>query len=108
MTFKAQLAKDVENVFFNTDEGANTVVYQPKTGGNITVDALIEYETVLDTDGYGASEVGTIMVKRSDVEKPTYGDKIVISGYYWTVYHIRWANPEAFSLEIRRDERGRV
>jgi hypothetical protein len=105
MTFKEQFQQDIDNVFFNTDEGASTVVYKPKEGIDVTIEALSEFGMSLEMSSFGASEISNIMIKKSDVDKPKYGDEIAIDGEYWTVQRTLWSNHGAHYVEIRRDER---
>ena len=84
------------------------MVYIPKIGSNITLDALIEFGTESELSGSGASDVANMMIKKEDVEKPVYGDKIVVNGYYWVVYRILWGNPGTHYLELRKDLRGKL
>lgn len=42
MTFKSQMSVDMESVFLNTDEFAESIVYTPKNGVAKTIPAIID------------------------------------------------------------------
>ncbi|SDU38348.1 head-tail joining protein [Desulfobacula phenolica] len=110
--FTDQLQADLDSVFFNTDEFAQTVVYTPKaTGVGTSIAALVDYG-VQDNNGHGKKgdgytwtvvcqrnlrsafdhgrtrDVVTVEFKASDVPDPHYLDTIEIDGAVWTVTEV--------------------
>ena len=111
MTFKDQMANDLDNVFFNTDEFAVEVVYTPKaTGVGQSIKALVDYglpENIQGNrgDGYtwtltcerdvrsdfvhgNTRSVATVTVNASDIPEPKYRDIITIDGVEFRVTEI--------------------
>ena len=110
-TFKDQMAIDLDNVFFNTDEFAVEVIYTPQSGGpGQTIKAIVDYDVDqnsqgIKSDGYEhiltcernirsvfgtgiIRNVATVTVKITDVPEPRYRDKIEIDGVEFLVAEI--------------------
>ena len=81
MTFKDQLATDLETVFFNADEFAISANY------NGTDILAIEADSFLTSTGIpGVTQpIRSIMVRQADVATVKVGDKVVIDGQTWHV-----------------------
>jgi len=84
MTFKDQLAVDLNNVFFNTDEFATPAVYTPTTGIAKTINVIFnkEYAEII---GMSASRI-TCLCKTADITGAVPRETIVIEG---TTYKIK-------------------
>lgn len=79
-TFKEQMLADLD-CFFNLDEMAETVTYNPGTGP-AEIPALVDYE---EPGGQNASAGAQITVKKSDVAAPGYRHTFAIDGVVWHV-----------------------
>ena len=78
MTLKTQMENDL-STFYDTDEHAETVVYDGSS-----IPGIIEY--VID-EGLGQYAYGaTLRVKVSDVALPVYRDTVVIGSDTWRVF----------------------
>lgn len=102
MTLKTSIAADMENVFFNTDEFAESVTYN----GTANVPALVKYLEDLD-DGRSGIRVARaeIFVRSSDVQTPSYRDTVVIGSRTWRVARIEEGDGNTWTLGLERDER---
>jgi len=78
--FQDTLANDMAT-FFNTDEFAQTVTYNPGTGP-INIQAIVDYG---DGQSDQPARVATITVQKSQVPDPDYRDTFVIDGVTWSV-----------------------
>lgn len=80
-TFKDMIAADLGNVFFNTEEFAETVAYN---GDEVT--AIITYGSGDEYKGYDDFDVkAVILVKVSDVQEVVTGDQVQIGSDDWEV-----------------------
>ena len=77
MSFASDLTSDLENVFFNTDEFAETVAWN-----GTDVPAIVTRTATADVAGHRAS----VMVRASDVASPDYRDTVTFDGVDWTVH----------------------
>lgn len=78
--FKDTLANDM-GTFFNTDEFALTVTYNPGTGP-VSIQAVVDYG---DGQADPVAKVATITVQKSQVPDPDYRHTFVIDGLTWYV-----------------------
>lgn len=105
MSFASQVASDLD-VFYNTDEHAETITYD---GSDIP--AIVTYgENLGDSKRSGGRLVSkvakaTIRVKVSDVASPTYRTAVVISSVTWRVKYTISGNGDEWVIELERDER---
>ena len=87
MTFKEQLANDVDKVFLCTDEFADDAVYNSHDG--TIVDKAIKVILDLDVDlggtAYGVAEMVSISLSTADIPRPAIYDTILIDGTTYTV-----------------------
>lgn len=83
MTLKTDMASDLTNVFFNTDEFAVSATYTPSGGAAKTINVLFvkEYFAELGAEGYRyAIEAITSDVAAAKVDEP-----IVIEGVTYKI-----------------------
>jgi len=101
-TFAQQTAGDDLDVFFNTDEHAQTVTYN---GTEIT--AVDGYAALMGEDNNAVKRVKTLWVKVSDVASPAYRDTVIIDSVTWYVgpeEEFR-GDTHTWELPLYRDER---
>lgn len=102
------IQSDLDDVFFDTDEFAQSVTYN-----GTSIDALVEYGVDLTqsfNDGWqksGASLV-TIEVKASDVPSPAYQDAVIIGATTYAVSNVKSGDGYTWMLELITDERPRL
>lgn len=79
MTLKSLMVSDLDSVFFNTNEFADSAVYNSKDGAisNKAIKIIIDYNVNPQATEYGTAEMATIHVKRSDVSRPEIYDTII-------------------------------
>jgi hypothetical protein len=87
MTLKEQILAD-QDIFYNTDDFAESVVYTPHEGAPKTIPALISYGS--GEEGQGADRYGvraTVRIKAGDVAEPnTRGrDALTVGTVEWTI-----------------------
>lgn len=89
MTFKTQRDVDVGNVFLNSTEFAEDIIYTPvATGTPATISAVVAdpRTEVVETDkGEDQTEIVEVHIAVADVATPVRGDTVTISGVVWTV-----------------------
>ena len=109
MTLKDDMLADVDSVFFNSDEMAETITYT-SDGVDKNISALIEIGTSsgekwnLKERDRSYSDA-TFTIKQSDIPKPHAGDKILYNGKKYTfvtidqyingMYDLRFASKES-------------
>ena len=99
VTFKEQMAMDLENVFYNTAEFAEQVIYDDGASQK-NIKAVVDY----GGDGENSNaDHATITVKKSDVPAPVYRQKFIIAGETWHIVSGRHKG-----LELMGDEHTRV
>lgn len=76
-TFKAQMAEDLANVCYNTDEFADQAVYTPVSGDPVPCNIIVDHDVLIQADGYDATMATlgtTVTAQVADVGKPARGD----------------------------------
>ena len=81
MTFKEQIATDLETVFFNADEFAISATYNDTDILGIEADS---FHTSTGIPGV-TQPIRSIMVLQADVANVKVGDKVVIDEQTWHV-----------------------
>lgn len=76
-SFKEQQELDIDNVFMNTDEFAETVIYDNKTT-QVEIDAIVTFGE--DGKQKYEGDHASIQVKKADVPNPAYGHSFIIGG----------------------------
>ena len=105
MTFKDQLEEDLD-VFFNTEEFAETVAYTPSgEGGPMDIPALVDFDENPEDMGANVRSSGRITVKAADVPAPGYRDAFVRGGKIFTIVRVLRGDGRVFRLAFERDVR---
>jgi hypothetical protein len=85
MTFKAQLVTDLD-VFYNTDEFAETVTYRPSGYTAVSIPAIIDYGKGFESEGSDSLNTNaTIRIRVSDIATVAPGDEVTIGAGSWRV-----------------------
>ena len=83
MTLKADILTDLDDVFYDTDEFAETVSYTPSGGDAVSLTILRdEQDPSIMADAPPGDEM-IIRVKASDVSSPQRGDVFLIDTETW-------------------------
>lgn len=107
MTFKDQLALDI-SAFFNTNEFADEISYQPAAGGDaIDTDACIEWgeNPEIKSTQESTRETGIIYLKNSDVGAPKYRDSFTFGSVTYHIMRIIEGMGHVWACEFQRDVR---
>jgi nitrogen regulatory protein PII len=105
MTLRAIIAADLDDVFFDVDEFAESITYN-----GTTIMAIVEYgkQRAKDAIVFDAE----ILVKASDVPIPTYRDTVVIDGVTFKVLQDAESQPSGdgftWRIPVMRNERAPV
>lgn len=89
MTLKDQMASDLSDVFFDTDDFADVAVYSPPTGSDVACSVVLEHNVELQSTGMESQvTVYTTVIESmiSEVGIPAIGGTFTVSG---TEYEIR-------------------
>lgn len=87
MTLREQIAEDLENVFLNTDDFADSVTYCPKTGEVRTVVMLVDRRRDFREDAQGLTHVEIAECRclrdptnatKGGVDNPQIGDSVLL------------------------------
>lgn len=110
--FRDQLDDDMTTVFLDTEEFAESVMWTPKGGSPVPIDALVRRErlTTRPTDGSVAlSWPLTLTVKRDDVDPFTRnGDAVSVAEVFggtpvtWRASHLIAQNPTALVIGLSK------
>ncbi len=95
------------DVFFNTDEFADTITYTPADGDPVSISAVLGDQNATIQDPEPAGDSMVIFVKASDVADPGYRDQFTINSETWYLRRNLSGGPndEILELEISRSER---
>lgn len=91
MGFKEQVATDIDDVFLNTSEFAEEIIYTPAVGSPKTIKAIVRKEgkeADYEDDGRFNRNEATITISTSPsggIESPELEDKVTIDGEVWEV-----------------------
>ena len=105
-TFTDMIASDLDGVFLNTDEFAQTITYNGSA-----IKAIVHYgpRRIKGKDQAVACDAWLEGVKVSDVAIPAYRDTVVIGTTSYKVHIADDAQPEgdgySWTIDLRRDER---
>lgn len=113
MTFKTQLAADLDTVFFNADEFADAATYTPHSGAAqpVTLVRSEEDQSLTDPEAPGDSMI--VLARVSEITTPARGDIFMIAGETWYftelvggsaegIWHIKVSRSARRVLEGRR------
>lgn len=101
--------EDDLDVFFNTDEFADSATYvkQDDKENPITVKVIFDFQQNLAMDGRGSKEVALFHVKKSDVDAPRPNDTLSHSGITWTVEQVQGGDGFVWIIQARSGVRGK-
>lgn len=89
MTLKEQIAADLNTIFFNTGEFAETVTYTPVVGAAKVIKAVVTYGDGDGLNGADAFNVVASMEIMADaangIAQPAAGDRVSIGATDWVV-----------------------
>lgn len=102
--FQDMITDDLDDVFFNTDEFAQTITYNGES-----VSAIVQYGPRRRSADQIVSCDAWITVKTADVSSPAYRDTIVIGSNTYKVLIDDQTQPEGdgyiWVIDLKRDER---
>ena len=102
MNFKDIIADDVDKVFFNEKEFAESVIIDGKTVPIITDDDALSERTDVTAMALSDGE-RLIFIKVKDmVRLPQIGDKLIMDTKEWFIRHVA-VNVGVYELRIGRD-----
>ena len=87
MTFKTQMATDVENVFFNDTEFADDGIYNSSDGTivDLAIKVILDLGSDLGSTEYGVADLVSITLKTSDVPEPAVYDTVMINSVSYKI-----------------------
>ena len=110
MSFKDNLATDVDKVFLNLDEFGENITYTPSGGDPKTIKAIVNrdaFEPEFQEDGRMYRREGVIFIS-TDSEKgiasPGYKDTVTFNSETWAIVSIRNDGMGMAELRIVRME----
>jgi hypothetical protein len=103
MTLKTDITADLEDVFFNTDEFAESITY-----GTATIDAVVSYDVNLHEGGLATWAEGLIVVKKSDVPTFVQRTAVTIGSDAWKTKRELMTDAYTRTIEIEKDMRPRL
>lgn len=83
VTFKMQLAADLTEVFFNSDEFAEEAVYTPYGGVAKAVDLILSQEDPAIQTPAPPGDTMVVLAKFADIALPGRGDTFLINAETW-------------------------
>ena len=108
MAFKDNLLKDLD-VFLNTDEFAETVVYTDESGNSKEIPAIFLTKTDLFSEDMNAieSSIPAVLIKRKDLANVKNGDIFTINDIEYTVIQTEYKDDLIIKAYLSRDFRPR-
>jgi len=107
MTFKTQMAVDVENVFFNNAEFADDGVYNSADGTIVdkAIKVILDLGADLGGTDYGVADLVSITLKLVDVPRPLIYDTVVINSKTYTLGQRISGGGEVVTMTAEEDAR---
>lgn len=102
MTFKTQLTDDMA-VFYNADEFADTAVYSPVTGDDVSTEVIVDHDVLVQADGYDATMATlgtTVTAQVADVGAPSRGDTFAVGSTTYTVQRIERYSDDGLEVTV--------
>lgn len=105
MTFKDQMAQDLKNVCYNTDEFADPAVYTPVSGSVVDpCPVMVDHDVLIQADGYDinmATLGTTITAQVADVGTVNRGDTFTMeSGKVYIVQRIERYSQDGLEVTV--------
>lgn len=110
MTFKDQMATDLDNVFFNDTEFADDAVYNSNDGTIVdkAMKVILDLSADLGGTDYGVADLVSITLKLADVPRPAVYDKIAIASTTYTIVNSIGGSGGAVTVAAETDRRQTV
>lgn len=102
-TFKEDITSDLDDVFFDTDEMAETITY-----GASSIPAIVAYGANLNEGGQSAQAECTIRVKKSDVTTFAVKTSVTIGSDTWRTKREIKADAYTRTIELEKAVRPRL
>lgn len=83
MTLKTDMAADLTNVFFNTDEFAESISYTPKGGAAATIKVILSDEDATIQSPTAPGDHMVVVAQYTDIATPQRGDTFTINSITW-------------------------
>jgi len=106
MAFTDQLTTDLNEIFYNTDEFAESVTYTPRTGSPFSA-KIIRQDQDASLNPESPGDRMEIRIRTSQLTTPNIGDRLTIGGETWQVIEIIGGGPSELEwfLGLTRSER---
>ncbi len=106
MSFRDQVATDLANVFFNTDEFAESVVYCPETGVEIDAKAIVDIGDALDPDAFGGAPASVARIHIFGLtDEPRPNDIVRCASQNWRIVNSLSSSDGVWVVAAVKDER---
>lgn len=103
-TFKEQMASDLANVFYNSDEFADPAVYTPVSGDPVSCNIIVDHDVLIQADGYDVNMATlgtTITAQVADVGTVNRGDTFTLeSGKTYTAQRIERYSQDGLEVTV--------
>ena len=109
MTLKDLIESDVQDVFLNTDEFAETVTFRTDAGGAVSVTGIVGLDEPLrDTEAFRPTiYTGSVSISEADrselLTKPNELLTVETHGYTWRVVDVGVVRSGMFEVAIQRE-----
>lgn len=106
MSFAEDITADLA-VIFDPEEAGAEVVYTPKSGAPLNINAVVLYGQDLDNADWGTALEATARawVRSADIAEPEAGDVLNAEGVDWTVIRRLGKFPGYWKLQLTSDVR---
>jgi len=108
MTLKADILTDLDDVFYDTDEFAETATYTPSGGAAVPVTIIPEEMDPSIMSDAPPGDERIIRVKTSDVSNPQRGDAFVIDTETWYLKANLGINGGETRLSLTRSDKRQI
>ena len=108
MTFQTQIAADIAGIMADSEGPAVSVTYEPTSGVEESIRAIIRPGACLDPNGYGQSPAAVAVVKIARTEEPEPGAIVRDGNDTWRVSRILGFAAGLWTVEAARDERSKM
>lgn len=107
MTLKTQIQSDIDAVFFNTNDFAFDANYTSKDGSisSKAIKVIPDFNVDLTRTDYGAADICSFLVKKSDIPSPAIYDTLVFETITYTVRQRVLGDNYIWNLVCEADQR---
>ena len=105
MTLKQQISSDL-SVFFNTDDFADSAVYNSHDGtySSKSIKIIIDYNADLSKTEFGAADTTQIILQKSEIVDPKIYDTIVFDGVTYTIRQRLSGDNYTWNVAVESDQ----